>query len=157
MNRGRLAKKIAQGASGPRRQNAPAGSVALFNGRDLAGWIVKGDQANWSVDASRKVLAANGKIKGWLLTDREFGDFLLSLEFQPGPESNSGIGILAAPGDAEFFELQIGQTRNYPTGGVWSLPTNTVHGGFLPPPQLTPLKAETEWNSLELRACETAS
>ncbi|MBI3865937.1 MAG: protein kinase [Planctomycetia bacterium] len=126
------------------------GRVSLFNGKNLSGWIVKGDWANWDIDASNGVVAANGKGRGWLMTDRDFDEFTLTLEFQAGPNSNSGIGILAAPDDAEIFELQVGRMEQNPTGGVWSLPTNTAHGGFLRPAQPAELKAEGEWNSLEL-------
>jgi hypothetical protein len=64
---------------------APPGFVALFNGRDLSGWIVpKGDGGHWKVvdgvidyDAQSE---ANGDKSLWL--DREFADFELHIDWR---------------------------------------------------------------------------
>jgi serine/threonine-protein kinase len=123
----------------------------LFNGRDLTGWIVNGDPANWEIDAAKGVLTATGNGgQGWLFIDHDVGDFLLDLEYQTQPGANSGIAILASPEDTDHFEVQVSDIANFPTGGVWSQPTNRVNRGFTLPTQSCQLNAPGEWNSLKL-------
>ena len=63
----------------------PAGFVTLFNGRDLAGWTVpEGDNGHWKVmdgvvdyDAQ-----SEGKAEKGLWTQREFGDFVLHVDWR---------------------------------------------------------------------------
>jgi hypothetical protein len=64
----------------------------LFDGRSLAGWVERGGAA--------KYRAENGEIVGtsvpktgnsFLCTDRDFGDFILELEFKVDPRLNSGV------------------------------------------------------------------
>jgi hypothetical protein len=69
--------------------------VELFNGKDLAGWTQRGGDAQYAVE--------NGEIVGrsvpdtpntFLTTDKEFGDFLLELDFKISDvDFNSGVQI----------------------------------------------------------------
>jgi len=76
---------------------------SLFNGRDLSGWTVKckpqdRDKSFWRVDRGT-ILADSLDYEGhdyvWLVTDREYTDFVLRLKFQAYRESpgNSGVQI----------------------------------------------------------------
>jgi len=102
---------------------------SLFNGRDLTGWTVKGaavDQNKkfWSVDDGAIVANSLGHKDhdyNWLLTDREYGDFELSLEFQayrdhPG---NAGVQIRSRYDDAE--EWLDGPQIDINPGGPWRI------------------------------------
>lgn len=76
------------------------GWIDLFNGRDLAGWREIGTQDGWKVEAG--VLAAVGKAKGarqagWLMTDREFVNFELQLEFSIDERTDSGVAFRCDP------------------------------------------------------------
>ncbi|MEI8018275.1 MAG: family 16 glycoside hydrolase [Schlesneria sp.] len=124
--------------------------VEIFNGRDLTGWTLDGDQSNWKVDASRHVLTATGKGSGWLLTNNEYAEFVLKLEYQTEEGSNSGVAILASPADKEHLEVQIGQIAGWATGGVWSDLANNVDAGFIPVKQPAKEKSGDAWNSLEM-------
>jgi hypothetical protein len=66
---------------------------ALFNGRDLAGWLAVGKQAaaDWAVEG--QCIICKGKGHTWLRTAREYDDFQLSLEYQVSPGANSGIYV----------------------------------------------------------------
>ncbi len=69
-----------RGADGP-----PAGFVALFNGRDLSGWKVpEGDNGHWKVLDSVIDYDAESEAKGEksLWTEREFGDFMLQVDWR---------------------------------------------------------------------------
>ncbi len=81
------------GARAPalRRDAAPrwGAPVALFNGRDLAGWTpVGGGENRWR--AANGVLASSGSGAN-LATTRRFDDFRLHLEFRLPRGSNSGV------------------------------------------------------------------
>ena len=119
----------------------------LINGRDLTGWNVIGEQSNWEVD--KLVLTATGKGGiGWLLTDKEYADFVLRLEYQAEPRANSGIGILASPADFHQLELQLVNGDSSSTGGMW-LPSGRGFS-YLPATQSAKEKPVSEWNSLEI-------
>jgi len=121
----------------------------LFNGRDLTGWNVIGVKSNWDVDASRVELVATGMGGiGWLLTDNEYADFVLRLEYQAEPGANSGIGILASPADFHQLEVQLVNGSNSATGGMW-LPSGKGFS-YRPPKQSVQEKPADDWNSLEI-------
>ena len=73
---------------------------AIFNGRDLAGWVAEGTTEFkreggtlpvWTVEDGSIVCAGSGF--GFLRYDRKVRDFVLTLEFRAAPRTNSGIGI----------------------------------------------------------------
>jgi Domain of Unknown Function (DUF1080) len=93
---------------------ADDGFTPLYNGKDLGGWHVKdGRNGLWKANGEilfceKGELGANGG--GWLTTDREYGDFVLRLEWRIPPGGNSGVG-LRYPKDGEpaheGMEIQI--------------------------------------------------
>jgi hypothetical protein len=102
--------------------------VEIFNGKDLSGWTKRGGDATYAVE--------NGEIVGrsvpntpntFLTTDKEFGDFVLELDFKIHPEDfNSGVQIRshARPdGDRERvygYQVEIDTDPNRPwTGGIY--------------------------------------
>lgn len=64
--------------------------AALFDGETLDGWSVAGD-AKWQVEEG--VIVASGAGDGFLLTQRGFQDFHLTLEFWVDADTNSGIFV----------------------------------------------------------------
>ena len=79
----------------------------LFDGRSLAGWTAIGGQpGNWRVEGG--LLVTRGDGKGWLSTNRAFGDFVLTLEYRVGPSGNSGV-LIRAPhrGDPSFDGMEV--------------------------------------------------
>jgi serine/threonine protein kinase len=74
---------------------------ALFNGKDLSGWVVQDGKApadNWGV-ASGGVLWTHGRDHdAWLMSEREFSDFELRLEYRIHPGTNSGVALRTPPG-----------------------------------------------------------
>src|SRR5262249_42190821 len=69
------------------------GFVPLFNGKDLAGWNINegGNMAVWG--AENGVLYANGRGGGWLMTEKEYDDFELRLDFKLPEKGNSGVAL----------------------------------------------------------------
>jgi hypothetical protein len=85
-------------------RDAPEGFEKLFNGKDLSGWTVNkgGKMEAWG--AENGVLFVNGSGGGWLMTDKEYGDFELRLEFKLPPKGNSGVALRSAMAGNPAFE-----------------------------------------------------
>ena len=68
-------------------------TLSLFNGKDLDGWVIEND-GQFSVRDG--VLFVN-QGTGWLRSKREFGDFVLVMDFRfLEKEANSGIFVRTA-------------------------------------------------------------
>jgi predicted Ser/Thr protein kinase len=161
-------------ALGPNRPEPPANGasapepIALFNGRDLSGWVVDGGGPDeWWVEDGILVTAAtrNGP-KTWLLTERDVGDFILRFEYQLNRGANSGLAFRAVPGERPVlrpggpptpapYHLQVELTDD--AAPRWAkLPTGQVHGGAstdgpaLKPVRPARLNPTGEWNAAEV-------
>ena len=79
---------------------AEAEWIDLFNGTDLSGWTLrKGGPNGWSVEPDG--VYRSEKPSADLLTEREFEDFELHVEFNMPPKSNSGVYLRG------IFEIQV--------------------------------------------------
>jgi hypothetical protein len=85
----------------------PEGFTALFNGKDLAGWKATGDMAVWT--AEKGVIHCKGGKGGWLLTEKDYGDFELRVEYRwLKKATNSGIALRTpAKGDPAYAGMEI--------------------------------------------------
>src|SRR4051794_34828724 len=73
------------------RAQAPEGFTPLFNGKDLAGWKATGKADVWGAEDGVLYVAGGGG--GWLLTEKEYKDFELRLEYKMPKMGNSGVGL----------------------------------------------------------------
>lgn len=136
------------------------GFQPLFDGQDLDGWQRFGarpkpgepDRA-FGVEGDR--IVSYGEGGGWLGTEREYGDFVLRLEFRLTPGSNSGI-YLRAPADASHIsrtglEIQLldEDAPRHKDIRPWQKTGAIYH---VAAPELGHLKPPGEWNRLEIRA-----
>ncbi|HWB86199.1 MAG TPA: DUF1080 domain-containing protein [Bryobacteraceae bacterium] len=90
---------------------------SLFNGRNLDGWQVV-NAGVWTVEDGQIVVRRrpNDTSGGWLVTKKDFRDFILRLKFHPGSNAfNSGV-LIRDPGHAMVsrpafhgFEIQLQQ------------------------------------------------
>ncbi len=70
------------------------GWVDLFNGKDLAGWTQRGGKAKYRVEGDSIVgTTAPNTPNSFLCTEKDYGDFILELEFKVDPKMNSGVQI----------------------------------------------------------------
>jgi hypothetical protein len=86
----------------------PEGYQPLFNGKDLTGWkVMKGGKMEaWG--AADGNLFTSGSGGAWLLTEKEYGDFELILEFKLPENGNSGVGLRSpAEGDPAYVGMEI--------------------------------------------------
>jgi hypothetical protein len=96
------------------------GLQPLFDGKTLDAFTIKGGQAKFRVE--------NGEIIGtrvpntentFLCTNKEYGDFILELEFKVDPELNSGVQIRSHAYDQpREVETKKGKKRTFPAGRV---------------------------------------
>jgi len=117
----------------------PGKPVALFNGKDLAGWkaMVAGKELGWEVvDGIMKNKAGANN----LVSDRKFWNFELDCEFRLGAGTNGGIGLRGR------YEVQVLEDFGRPPG--------THSAGALYsriPPSVNASKPAGEWQTYKIR------
>jgi hypothetical protein len=130
------------------------GFQPLFDGRTLQGWQVFGGRPEaWSVEDG--LLVSQGHGGGWLGSTRDYGDFVLKLEFRLSPGSNSGV-YLRAPADTSHIsrtgmEIQVLDEDDPRHREIqpWQKTGAIYH---VAPPKPGHLKPAGEWNRLEVHA-----
>ncbi|MBM4067866.1 MAG: DUF1080 domain-containing protein [Planctomycetes bacterium] len=86
--------------------DAPKGFEPLFNGKDLSGWKATGDMKVWGVEDG--ILYVKGGGGGWLMTEKQYADYELRLEFKMPKMGNSGVGLRAPlQGDPAYQGMEI--------------------------------------------------
>jgi hypothetical protein len=141
-NRGRISLQNHGSAVKYRNVEIKPLSFDLFNGKDLTGWWVMGAPC-WRADNG--VLTCSGGEGGWVLTDKEYGDFLLRLEYAISPGGNSGVAVRATRmGNPAFsgMEIQILDDAGQPPNIHG---TGSIYGAVAPCGNLS--KPANEWNS----------
>ncbi|PNE23868.1 hypothetical protein BHU16_10365, partial [Tannerella sp. oral taxon 808] len=131
--------------------DAPEGFTPLFNGKDLTGWKVHGGKLKaWG--AADGLLFTSGSGGGWLMTEKEYADFELRLEYKLPTNGNSGV-TLRSPmkGDPAYtgMEIQILDNPKYKnlkpaqyTGSIYDVV----------PPVKDATKPVGEWNQFRIVA-----
>ena len=100
---------------------AEDGFVPLFNGKDLSGWVRRGGQAKYRVEDGTIVgTSVPNTPNTFLCTEKEYGDFILELEFKVDPGLNSGVQVRSQCFD-EPREVEIG-------GKKFKISAGRVHG-----------------------------
>jgi len=119
--------------------------VSLFNGRNLDGWVVAGNAEGFRV-VDGCIHSDGGKGGQWIRTARQYGNFVLRMEWMLSRVGNSGVFI--RNGKEGGFEVQL--------LAPWTPHRDDLHCtgsmyGFVPAnprPDETPLR----WRSVEVTA-----
>ncbi|HEY2837748.1 MAG TPA: DUF1080 domain-containing protein, partial [Pirellulales bacterium] len=91
----------------------------LFDGKTLEGWKQRGGAAKYTVEEGQIVGTSVPKTtNSFLCTDRDYGDFILELEFKVDPKLNSGIQIRSECFDEPRQAVINGKTYKFPAGRV---------------------------------------
>jgi hypothetical protein len=136
--------------------DVPEGFTALFNGKDLTGWKVNegGKMSVWG--AEKGLLYVEGAGGGWLMTEKEYGDFELRLEFKMPEKGNSGVALRSPmKGDPAYAGMEIQLLDD-----VWhkknfkELRNTQLTGSIydVVPPSKDALKPVGEWNKITITA-----
>ena len=129
----------------------PKGFESLFNGKDLTGWKSTGNMKTWGAD--KDVIYCEGGGGGWLMTEKQFGDYELRLEYKMPKGGNSGVGIRSPlTGDPAYqgMEIQLIDDEGWP--GKLANWQNTGAIYNVVPPKKINNKAIGEWNSMTIIA-----
>jgi hypothetical protein len=120
------------------------GWTTLLDGSSLSGWRVLGN-ADWSLGEG-SVSATSGS--GFLVSERSYRDFELSVEFWVDEPANSGVFIRCANpdviADRNCYEVNIYDTRpdqTYRTGGIVHIAEPSAR-----------IDAGGRWNTFSIRA-----
>ena len=112
--------------------------IRLFDGKDFAGWTFRDPSkaGSWKIEGGDLVSTGRGSE---LISKAKFKDFKLHVEFNAGPQSNSGIYLRGR------YEVQIetnsaSEPPSHHTGGVY---------GFLDPTPEQPRVAD-KWQSFDI-------
>lgn len=110
--------------------------INLFNNSDLSGWHVTGGENNWVVENG---ILRNLKPGGNLISDRQFDDFQLHIEFRLPERGNSGVYLRGR------YEIQVlDDPRTEPAsdliGGIY---------GFIAPSEIV-TKGAGSWNAFDI-------
>lgn len=91
----------------------------LFDGKTLDGWKQRGGAAKYTVEDGQIVGTSVPKTSNsFLCTERDYGDFVLELEFAVDPRMNSGIQIRSQCFDEPRQAEINGKKFNFPAGRV---------------------------------------
>jgi hypothetical protein len=140
-------------------ESVPEGFQPLFNGKDLTGWTVSEGAKIDRWGAADGILFTTGQAGGgWLMTEKEYTDVEMLLEYKVPVGGNSGVAVRSPlRGDASHSGMEI-QILDNP----WYLNEKNYKG--LKPVQLTgavygvvpPSKDATrpagEWNKMHITA-----
>lgn len=86
---------------------AEPGFTPLFNGKDLAGWVLVGGHGPGYI-VENGVLVCPKEGGGNLFTESEYANFILRLEWRLWEGGNNGVGIRAPlQGDAAYVGMEI--------------------------------------------------
>jgi hypothetical protein len=146
-------------ATPPPARVAAAKPVPLFPDKgEPKGWVVRGwadvkdpgpEGAKWLVDDDG-VLHGSEPRGTWLVSEKEYGDFVLDFEFKLGERGNSGVAVrFPAAGDPAFdgLEIQMADARyNDGRDGPDKL-TGSIYKALAPTKQVF---KPTEWNHYKI-------
>ena len=103
-----------------------SGWQSLFNGKDLSGWVQRNGQARYEVRNGMIIgTTVAGQPNSFLCTEKDYGDFILELEFMVDTAMNSGIQFrsLSDPsyqnGRVHGYQMEIDPSPRAWSGGIY--------------------------------------
>jgi hypothetical protein len=145
-------REISDGEYSLTEEERSSGFVALFNGRNLDGWV--GNREGYKVEDGVMVYQPSVGNRGNLYTEKEYADFQFRFEFQLSPGGNNGVGIRAPlAGDAAYVGMEI-QVLDDTAPMYATLQPYQYHGSVygVIPAKRGFLKPVGEWNAEEITA-----
>lgn len=121
----------------------------IFNGKDLTGWTTHGTE-KWYV-ANGELICESGPDKqyGYLSTDKQYKNFILTLKFKQEANGNSGVFIRSGIEGTKISGWQVEVAPvNQHTGGIYE----SYGRGWLiqPKPEDESALKQGEWNEMKI-------
>jgi hypothetical protein len=111
--------------------------ISLFDGHDLKGWkLADPSKPSWKVENGDLVSTGHGSE---LIGLAKFGNFKIHLEFNTGPQSNSGV-YLRGRYEVQIETDSVSEPASHHTGGVY---------GYLDPTPEQPRIAD-KWQTFDI-------
>ncbi len=127
----------------------------LFNGKNLDGWKVLGEDATFHVSGDTIIGTNRGRSNTFLATEKTCGDFILELEVWADPRMNSGIQFRSAQrpnGRVYGYQAEIDPSERAYSGGIY----DEARRDWLYPLSLNPAGQKAfrvgEWNTYRIQA-----
>ena len=106
---------------------AQSKSVELFNGKDFTGWTQRGGVAKYTVEDGGVIVGTTvpNTPNSFMCTDKNYGDFVLEVEFKVDPAMNSGVQIRSnslpdyKKGQVHGYQVEIDPSRRGWSGGIY--------------------------------------
>jgi hypothetical protein len=130
------------------------GFQALFNGKNLDGWVLFGGKGPGYV-AKDGILICPADGGGNLLTEQDYSDFVFRFEFKLSDGGNNGVGIRAPlAGDIAYSGMEIQILDHDAPVYQGKLKPAQYHGSIydVVPAKTGFLKETGEWNQEEITA-----
>ena len=100
--------------------------VSMFNGEDFTGWVQRGGKAKYHIEDKMIVgTTVKGTPNAFLCSARDYGDFILELEYRVDPQMNSGIQIRSESkpayhnGVVHGYQVEIDTSQRAWSGGIY--------------------------------------
>ena len=127
-----------------------AQNASLFNGKNLDGWKIYGTE-KWYVEDGLLICESGAdKEYGYLGTEMNYKDFILTFEFKQGKNGNSGVFIRSTVDGTKVngWRVEVAPSGQH-TGGVYE----SYGRGWLikPEPEKEKVLKEGEWNKMTIK------
>lgn len=155
-----LALMTAVGCSaGGNKDRANAPWEPLFNGKDLSGWTQKGGKADFQVKDGMIVgTTVHHTPNSFICTDKDYGDFIMELDYKVDPSMNSGIQIRSHStpvyqnGRVHGYQIEIDPSDRAWSAGIYE----EAQRGWLVPLTDNPTAGhafkQNDWNHYRIEA-----
>ena len=125
-------------------------AVKIFNGKDLSGWTVHGTE-RWYVEDGELICESGpDKQYGYLSTNSNYKNFILTLKFKQEANGNSGVFIRSGIEGVKISGWQVEVApKDHHTGGIYE----SYGRGWLVQPKLEDEKRlkSGKWNKLKIK------
>ena len=122
----------------------------LFNGKDLTGWTVHGTE-KWYVE-NKQLVCESGPDKqyGYLSTNKNYKNFILTLQFKLEANGNSGVFIRSGIEGTKIngWQVEVAPPDHH-TGGIYE----SYGRGWIiqPKPEDEKWLKPTDWNKMKIK------
>ncbi len=125
--------------------------TSLFNGKDLTGWTIHGTE-KWYVDNGNLVCESGpDKQYGYLSTNKNYKNFVLTLQFKQESNGNSGVFIRSGIDGVKIsgWQVEVAPLNNH-TGGIYE----SYGRGWIiqPKPEDEKYLKVGKWNTMKIFA-----
>lgn len=128
----------------------PEGFTSIFDGKSLDGWKATGKKEVWAAEDGKIVCKGGGG--GWLLTEKEYGDFEFRCEYRWDKKGgNSGVALRAPfEGDPAYqgMEIQLIDDEGWPGKLADYQHTGSIYD--VQPAKEAKNKPIGEWNTIRI-------